>query len=73
MDAIYATPLTQRRSAPTTIRTAFASLASFVGEVLVASARGEHFERTFSSAPGAQFAALPSSSKQRLLDQGFRP
>lgn len=73
MEAIYATPLAQRRSAATAIRTALGSLASFAGDVLVASARGDDFERTFSSAPGAQFAALPSSSRQRLLDRGFRP
>ena len=73
MDAIYTTPLAQRRSSATTIRTAFASLASFVGEVLVTGARGDDLERTFSSAPGAQFAALPSSSKQQFLNRGFRP
>ena len=72
MEAIYTTPLAQRRSAATTIRTTLASLASFVGDVLVASARGADFERTFSNAPGAQFAALPSSSQQRLLDGGVR-
>ncbi len=71
MEAIYTTPLAQRRSAA--IRTNLASLASFVGEVLVANARGADFERTFSSAPGAQFAALPSSSKQQFLNRGFRP
>ena len=73
MDAIYAAPLAQRRSAATTIRIVFASLASFVGEVLVASARGDDFEGTFSSVPGAQFAALPSASKDRLLNRGVRP
>ena len=73
MDSIYATTFTQRPSAATTIRTAFASLVSFVVEVLVQGARGHDFERTFSSTPGAQFAALPNSSKQRLLGRGFRP
>ena len=73
MEAIYTTPLAQRRSAATAIRTTVAALASFLGEVLVASARGDDFERTFSSAPGAQFAALPNNSKQRLLDRGSRP
>lgn len=73
MEAIYTTPLARRRSSAATIRTGLASLASFVGEVLVTAARGDDFERTFSSAPGAQFAALPSSSKQRHLDRGFRP
>lgn len=73
MDAIYAAPLTQRRSAATAIRSAVASFASFAGEVLVSSARGDGLERTFSSAPGAQFAALPNSSKQQFLNRGFRP
>jgi hypothetical protein len=73
MDAIYTAPLAQRRSSAAAIRTALASFASFVGEVLVTSARGDDFERTFSSAPGAQFAALPNGSKQRLLNRGFRP
>lgn len=73
MEAIYTTPVAQRRAPVTAIRTALASLASFVGEVLVTSARGDDFERIFSSQPGAQFAALPSGSKQRLLDRGVRP
>ena len=73
METTYATTFTQRRSLATAIRTAFASLGSFVVEVLVEGARGDDFERTFSSTPGAQFAALPNSSKQRLLDRGFRP
>lgn len=73
MDAIYATPLAQPRSAATTIRTALVSLASFVAEVLVATARGDGLERSFSSAPGAQFAALPRSSKEHFLNRGFRP
>jgi hypothetical protein len=34
--------------------------------------RGHDFERAFADAPGAQFAALPDGSKQRLLDRGFR-
>lgn len=72
MEAIYATPLAHR-SAVATIRTTLASLASFVGDVLVASARGDDLERIFSSSPGAQFAAIPNNSKQRLLDRGFRP
>ena len=73
MEAIYTAPLAQRRSPATTIRTALASLASFIGEVLVSGARGDDFARSFSSVTGAQFAALPSSSKQRLLDRGYRP
>ena len=73
MEAIYTTPLAQRRFAATAIGTTLASLASFVGDVLVASARGDDFERTFSSSPGAQFAGLSNNSKQRHLDRGFRP
>jgi hypothetical protein len=73
MDAIYTTPLTQRRSGTTPIRTAAAAFGSFVLEVLRTSARADDFDRTFSSAPGAQFAALPRGSQQRHLDRGFRP
>ena len=73
MEAIYTTPVAQPRSLVTAVRTALASLASFVCEVLVVSARGDDVERIFSSQPGAQFAALPTGSKQRLLDRGFRP
>ena len=46
---------------------------SVVVEVLKQGIRGDDFERAFTSAPGAQFAALPNSSKQRLLDRGYRP
>ncbi|MFO7572114.1 MAG: hypothetical protein R6W48_05865 [Gaiellaceae bacterium] len=73
MDAIYAPPLAQRRSSTSALRIAVAAFGSFVAEVLVAGARGHDFERTFSSAPGAQFSALPTSSKQRFLDRGLRP
>ena len=73
MDAIYTTPLAQTRSSAATIRTVLASLASFVGEVLVTGARGDDLERISSSAPGAQFAALPTRSKQQFLNRGFRP
>ena len=73
MEAIYTASLAQRRSPASTIHTALASLASFVGEVLVASARGDDFARSFSSVTGAQFAALPSSSKQQFLNRGIRP
>ena len=73
MEAIYTAPLAQRRSAATTIRTTLASLASFVGDVLVASARRDDFERIFSNAAGAQFAALPTGAKDRHLNRGFRP
>lgn len=46
---------------------------SVVFEVITDGVRGHDFESAFTSAPGAQFAALPDSSKQRLLDRGFRP
>ncbi len=73
MDAIYTAPIARPRTTESRIRKTVAALCSFVVEVLKTSARGDDFERTFSSAPGAQFAALPTSSKQRLLDRGFRP
>ena len=73
MEAIHTASLPQRRSSAATIRTALASLASFVGEVLGTGVRGDDFDRTFSSAPGAQFSALPSGSKDKLLDRGVRP
>ena len=73
MDAIYATPLAQRRSAAAAVRNAFAAIGSFVADVVVEGARGEDFDRTFSSVPGAQFGALPTGAKDRHLSRGFRP
>lgn len=49
------------------------TVVSVVAEVLADGVRGNDFARAFTSAPGAQFAALPDSAKQRLLDRGFRP
>ena len=72
MEAIYTAPFAQRRPATGTVRNAVAALGSLVVEVLKDSVRGDDFERAFSSARGAQFAALPDSSKQRLLDRGYR-
>jgi drug/metabolite transporter (DMT)-like permease len=70
VEAIYTSPLVRRR---VSVTTALASIASFVGEVLVTSARGDDFDRTFSRSSGAQFAALSSASKDKLLGRGFRP
>lgn len=73
MDAIYTAPIALPRPTENRIRKTVAALCSIVVELAVEGARGEDFERTFSSAPGAQFAALPNSSKQRHLDRGVRP
>jgi hypothetical protein len=73
MDAIYTAPLAARRPAATGFRTAVASLASLLVEVVKGGVEGHEFERAFTSAAGAQFAALPAGSKQRTLNRGFRP
>lgn len=73
MDATYAVPSTTRRSVAVAVRNAAASFCSLVAEVLLEGIRGDDLERTFSCAPGAQFALLPSVSQQRLLDRGYRP
>jgi hypothetical protein len=44
-----------------------------LGRVLIESARGDDFDRAFTSSPGAQFAALAQTQQDRLLDRGFRP
>jgi hypothetical protein len=43
-----------------------------LGRVLAESAKGDDFDRAFSSPSGAQFAALPRAQQNRLLDRGFR-
>jgi hypothetical protein len=43
-----------------------------LGRVLIESAKGDDFNRAFSSPSGAQFAALPQGQQSRLLDRGFR-
>ncbi|MDH4339810.1 MAG: hypothetical protein OEW47_05520 [Thermoleophilia bacterium] len=43
-----------------------------LGRVLVESAKGDDFDRAFSSPSDAQFAALPHGQQNRLLDRGFR-
>ena len=73
MDATYTAPLATRRPTQTGFRTAAASLGSFLLEVLKDGIRGHDFTQAFTSAPGAQFAALPESSKQRMLSRGVRP
>lgn len=74
MDAIL-TPTALAGSTPrsTGLGRLLRSARSVVAEVLADGIRGDDFERAFTTAPGAQFAALPNSSKQRLLDRGFRP
>jgi hypothetical protein len=43
-----------------------------LGRTLADSARGERFDRAFTTSPDAQFAALPTSQQNRLLDRGYR-
>jgi hypothetical protein len=72
MDATYTASLARPRPTESRIRGTLAALGSFVVELVAEGARGEKFERAFSSAPGQQFAALPEASKQRHLDSGYR-
>ena len=73
MEAIYTASVIQRRAAAGTARSAVASLGSFLVEVLKDGVKGDDFTRSFTSAPGAQFAALPAGSRQQLLNRGLRP
>jgi len=43
-----------------------------LGRVLAEGAKGDDFNRAFSSPSGAQFAALPQGQQNRLLNRGFR-
>jgi hypothetical protein len=43
------------------------------GQALAESVKGDDFNRAFATSSGAQFAALPASQQNRLLDRGFRP
>ena len=74
MEATY-TPITLVGSTPrsTGLERLLRATCSAVVEVLADGVRGRDFEQAFPSAPGAQFAALPDSSKQRLLNRGVRP
>lgn len=72
MDAIYTTSLDRPRLTQRRIRRSLATLGSFVVELIAEGVRGDTFERTFTSAPGAEFSALPADSKQRHLDSGYR-
>jgi hypothetical protein len=44
-----------------------------LGRVLAESAKGDDFDRAFTSSSAAQFAALSQGQQNRLLDRGFRP
>lgn len=44
-----------------------------LGELLAESAKGDDFNRTFTSPSGAQFAALSQAQQNQQLDRGFRP
>jgi hypothetical protein len=72
MDAIYTASLDRPRSTQRRIRGSLAMLGSFVIELIAEGVRGDTFDRTFTSAPGAEFSALPEGSKQRHLDSGYR-
>ena len=54
------------------VGTVATAIGSVLAEIVAAGVRGDDFARAFSTSPGAQFAVLPASSKQRLLDRGFR-
>jgi hypothetical protein len=44
-----------------------------LGRALADGAKGDEFNRAFTTSSGAQFAALPQEQQNRLLDRGFRP
>ena len=44
-----------------------------LGRVLAESAKGDDFNRAFTTSSGSQFAALPQGQQNRLLDRGLRP
>jgi hypothetical protein len=44
-----------------------------LGRVFAESAKGDDFNRAFTTSPGAQLSALPQGQQNRLLDRGFRP
>jgi hypothetical protein len=73
MEATY-TPIAFAGSTPrsTGLGRLVRAMCSVVAEVLADGVRGHDFDRAFTSAPGAQFAALPGNSKQRLLNRGLR-
>lgn len=54
------------------VRGLAAAIGSVLAEVVAAGIRGDDFNRAFSISPDARFTVLPASSKQRLLDRGFR-
>ena len=73
MDATYTASLARPRPTERRIRGTVAALGSFVIGLVAEGARGEKFECMFTSAPGAEFAALPEGSRQRQLNRGYRP
>jgi len=44
-----------------------------LGRVLAEGVKGEDFNRAFTTSSDAQFAMLPRSQQNHLLDRGFRP
>jgi hypothetical protein len=59
----------QNSKLPQLVRAACSAVAG----VLADGIRGEDFSRSFSTSPGADFAALPTHQQNRLLDRGYRP
>jgi hypothetical protein len=73
MEATHTQPVPyELRPSMHRVRGLAAAIGSVLAEVVAAGIRGDDFSRAFSSSPDAQFTALPASSKQRLLDRGFR-
>ena len=67
---------TARAEARRTRRTPWALLRSWgsaLAGALAEGARDESLDRLFTTSTAAQFAALPRSQQDRVLDRGVRP
>ena len=75
MDAIYQDthPRMQGASRPRRFRHHARAVAVAVAHFVAESARGDDFNRHFDSPSDAQFAQLPRTQQDRLLNRGCRP
>ena len=48
-------------------------LGASLARVLVDGARGDSFDRVFTTSSASLFTTLPRSQQNRILDRGFRP
>jgi len=54
-------------------RSTLKSVLRAIAAMLVEGARGDEFNRRFSTPPSAQFTVLPRGQQNRALDHGTRP